>query len=479
MEKIVTFVLLVSALHAAHAQEFPLNKNANQTAKELKTTCQKLKVAQNNCVIAHFKSLDDSEAPLDAEVAKKPSDFYRVLLGKTDQNAYVIADYYNNGQVLSPPYTTLESTLITRAWVESDLNATTLSDHTLYYKNGQPAKRFTVINGSFEGPFTNWYDNGQMNVKGTYKNDQLNGDYQAWNQEGQLTEQGTYENGERTGHWTDFYEDSGKKYSEATYKDGNVVGTYTIWQENGNILSKTEFNDNGEQDGRDETWYENGQKAQTSQYKNGLETGTHKYWDESGNLFAKHEYKDGERIDAEGVAENAREQAYEAAAAIEQNVERLTRTLNANQAADDLGVSCQTYKRKDQCVIAYFAQNHQHQMQSKNAKYYRVLHGKVGELFIIQDFYMNGNKQSDTVFARSYGGVLSGFDNSDLSIHGSFQTYTPAGKVESSFDYLDGEYVGSDADAYDAAAAPAVDAARAAVEATVAAARATADATKE
>ena len=89
---------------------------------------------------------------------------------------------------------------------------------------------------------------------------------------------------------------------------------------------------------------------------------------------------------------------------------------------------------------------------------------------------MNGNKQSDTVFARAEDGVSTGFNNADLAIHGNFQTYTPTGEVENSFHYLNGQDLDNNVDEYADVAArakeAAVEAVQNAIDATKAAAAA-------
>ncbi|GHA67694.1 hypothetical protein GCM10009007_05490 [Formosimonas limnophila] len=59
MRKTLIVTLLTTAIPTTYAEEAPtIIKTAKEAAKELKIPCQKLKVAKNDCVIAHFKSQD-------------------------------------------------------------------------------------------------------------------------------------------------------------------------------------------------------------------------------------------------------------------------------------------------------------------------------------------------------------------------------------------------------------------------------------
>ncbi len=81
---------------------------------------------------------------------------------------------------------------------------------------------------------------------------------------------------------------------------------------------------------------------------------------------------------------------------------------------------------------------------------------------------MNGYQQSNTVFARSESGILGSFDNADLNIHGTVQTYTPQGRKDRAFRFVNGEESEYDNDEYDTAQpAAAADATKAAADAVI------------
>jgi hypothetical protein len=116
-----------------------------------------------------------------------------------------------------------------------------------------------------------------------------------------------------------------------------------------------------------------------------------------------------------------------------------TQALDADAAAEDLGTRCITFKRSDQCVIAFFDKNDDVQKTAKNAAFYRVLYGKVNDLFIVQDFFANGNKQSNVDFVRSYSGILSSFDPADLDAQGTIKGYDTKGRETFSTTFDRGE----------------------------------------
>ena len=109
--------------------------------------------------------------------------------------------------------------------------------------------------------------------------------------------------------------------------------------------------------------------------------------------------------------------------------------LDADFAAYMLGTNCQTFKRKDQCVIAFFDKKDQKTNTPTNASHYRVLYGKNDGLYIGQDFYTSGQKQTNVYFARSETGLLNSWYNNDLMFEGNVKGYTNKGEV-----YFDNNY---------------------------------------
>ena len=97
-------------------------------------------------------------------------------------------------------------------------------------------------------------------------------------------------------------------------------------------------------------------------------------------------------------------------------------------------------------MIAFFDKNSEPQATAKNAAYYRVLYGKVDYLYIVQDFFANGKKQSNVNFAGSYVGVLDSFEISELYAQGTIKGYDAQGreKFSTTFDHGEPVMEGSD-----------------------------------
>ena len=109
--------------------------------------------------------------------------------------------------------------------------------------------------------------------------------------------------------------------------------------------------------------------------------------------------------------------------------------LDADFAAYMLGTRCQKFKRADQCVIAFFDKKDQKTDTHVKAIHYRVLYGKSNGLYIGQDFYSSGKKQSNVYFSRAEAGLLNSWYNNDLMFEGNVKGYTTKGEV-----YFDNNY---------------------------------------
>ena len=498
MKRMFALTLLISSLSLAYAQQPIAAYDATKTAKELGIKCQKLKVAKNDCVIAHFKRNKDESS---ADWVSKPADLYRVLNGKTADNRYVATDYYNNGQQQSSTFTTADAQAVKTGWLESDAKITALNNthwtregqktsqydvieglsqgsHTMWYTNGQKqAEGQTKDNKAF-GLWTEWYENGQKKSEQNYTADLLDGASITWHENGAKKKEGHYVSDHRHGLWLT-YDEEGNKIEQSTFDHGQLHGDNISWYANGQKQTQA-FYKNDEADGQVTTWHTNGKKSQTIYYSNGARDGAWKAWDEDGKLIKESKFKNDELIsDPEQDSTQAvLAVTAEVVEATEATPASSTTTKDADAAAAELGTECRTFKRPDQCVIAYFDKNDEVQNRSKNAKYYRVLYGQVNSLFVLQDFHSSGKKQSNVFFAGSYGGTLNSFYNEHLSVQGNVKGFDTQGRMYYSSDYENGQEIDSPAADNascvdcDAAAQVAVDAASAAVDATKAAASA-------
>jgi antitoxin component YwqK of YwqJK toxin-antitoxin module len=278
MKRLLTASLMAAAMSAAHAQtaNFDIVKSATVAAKEAKITCKKLAVAPQSCVIAYFDE--------DFEVSKKPSEFYRVLNGKTADGQFVATDYYSSGQQSSDTFATRNRhALLTSEDTQAlELNA---QNYIAYHENGAKYDTTNYVNGLAEGAYQSWHENGAKESEGTYKNGIQTGEWTTWHENGKLESKGSYDYG-KTDEWHFWYE-NGAKETVGTYKDGNQTGEWTAWYDNGKLESKGSYNDDGEKTGEWHFWHENGAKETEGAYKNSNQTGEWTTWYDNGKLESK------------------------------------------------------------------------------------------------------------------------------------------------------------------------------------------------
>ena len=474
MKRILTLTLFAASIGFAYAQTPVVVQDAKTTAAELKIKCQVLKIAKNDCVIAHFSNTDD-----DWSLSKKPSDVYRVLNGKTADNLFVATDFHRNGQKQGDTFATPYATAVLKSWANSELQFNA-KNYSNYRTDGTKEYTYDVVDGINNGTTTEYYENGSKKSSGAVKNDIHDGTWTYWYENGEKQSTGVEKDDLQIGKWMYWYDngkdrtieyfddqglltnramawyESGEKQAEIDYKAGERSGSSVYWHKNGQKSAEGNFL-NDHEVGKWTFWHENSEKESQGKYVNGEYDGEWKFWDESGHRTEAMVYKNGELISNESnLASTAAVDAAKAAAyAAVDAARQIDNTYDAQAAADNLGVDCKKFIRADQCVIAYFDKNNDVQSSSKGAKYYRVLHGKVNDLYIIQDFYRTGQKQSNVVFASSSDGVLGSFSTFDLNPEGRVTGYKPNGATVFSDRFINGEIV---YDATSAEAATPVDA---------------------
>ena len=118
MKRLLAVSLIAASISLAYAQTAPFDivKSATVAAKEAKITCKKLAVAPKSCVIAYFDE--------DFELSKKPSEYYRVLDGKTADGQFVATDYYSSGQRQSDAIATSNPQALLTGFDSQALNLT-------------------------------------------------------------------------------------------------------------------------------------------------------------------------------------------------------------------------------------------------------------------------------------------------------------------------------------------------------------------
>jgi len=90
-----------------------------------------------------------------------------------------------------------------------------------------------LLNGKYDGLWTNWYENGQKSGEFNYKDGKLDGLGTIWYENGLKMLEGTYMDGSSDGLWTKWYK-NGQKKEERTYKNGKIISKKE-WNEDGSI----------------------------------------------------------------------------------------------------------------------------------------------------------------------------------------------------------------------------------------------------
>jgi antitoxin component YwqK of YwqJK toxin-antitoxin module len=300
MKRLLAVSLIAASVSLAYAQTAPFDivKSATVAAKEAKITCKKLAVAPKSCVLAYFDE--------DSELSKKPSEYYRVLDGKTADGQFVVTDYYSSGELQADAIATSNpQALLSPSAQALNPNA---QNYTLYHKNGAKSSTINYTNGLASGVYQRWYDNGTKEAEGTFKNGKPKGEWTYWHENGEVASKGSFnDDGEPTGTRTMWY-DNATKEEEGTYKNGERTGAWIYWHENGEVESKGNYNDDGQKTGVWTGWHENGEKSREGTFdEKGEPHGTWTVWDEVGKVVATLVYANGEPISVNGVAVDAAE----------------------------------------------------------------------------------------------------------------------------------------------------------------------------
>lgn len=85
------------------------------------------------------------------------------------------------------------------------------------------ARRLSLSNGSYHGPFERFFENRTLSSLEYYTNGVKDGPYEWYFENGQLFEEGTYHNGQLDGPYRAYW-DSGELYEEGSYRNGRYDG---------------------------------------------------------------------------------------------------------------------------------------------------------------------------------------------------------------------------------------------------------------
>lgn len=134
---------------------------------------------------------------------------------------------------------------------------------------GQPgviARRSSLRNGAYDGPFEAYFTNRKLSSKEVYAEGVLNGPYEWYFESGELFEQGTYKNGLLEGPYRAYWE-NGDLYEEGSYRAGLYDGP--------------------------RRWFVDGRMVEMVTYRNGTIEGLYERYLEDGTLDLKGMLFDG------------------------------------------------------------------------------------------------------------------------------------------------------------------------------------------
>jgi antitoxin component YwqK of YwqJK toxin-antitoxin module len=135
---------------------------------------------------------------------------------------------YNYGYIESYTFTDENGKEITKPMKNETAEIST------YWKNGKLARKFSIQQGWFQGPYLKFFENGNKAEEQNYKDDLREGAFKEYYRNGKLKKEGTYEQGDVVGTFTTYYA-NGKKRTEEEYVQDQRHGKGTYYNSDGSI----------------------------------------------------------------------------------------------------------------------------------------------------------------------------------------------------------------------------------------------------
>lgn len=132
---------------------------------------------------------------------------------------------------------------------------------------GVVAKRLSLRQGTYDGPYEAFFANRRLSSKEIYRDGVRHGRYEWYFENGQLFEEGTYVEGRLDGPYRAYWE-NGDLYEEGTYRSGRFDGPRR-WYMDGRLVELVTYS-NGAIDGLYERYLDDG----TLDLKGMLQEGT-------------------------------------------------------------------------------------------------------------------------------------------------------------------------------------------------------------
>ncbi|MBT8488427.1 MAG: toxin-antitoxin system YwqK family antitoxin [Gemmatimonadetes bacterium] len=120
---------------------------------------------------------------------------------------------------------------------------------------GVLAKRLTLREGTYDGPYEAFFENRRLSSREIYRDGVRDGRYEWYFENGQLFEEGTYVQGTLEGPYRAYWE-NGDLYEEGSYRSGRFDGPRR-WYIDGRLVELVTYRD-GTIDGLYERYLEDG-----------------------------------------------------------------------------------------------------------------------------------------------------------------------------------------------------------------------------
>ncbi len=109
-----------------------------------------------------------------------------------------------------------------------------------YYKNGNLAREYYMLNGEFDGPYKRYYENGNMERETFNDVGYDTGITKEYYNSGQLKMEYENMNDDRNGFYKKYHE-NGKLAEEGNYIDGTKHGDFKYFDQSGNLVKTTTY----------------------------------------------------------------------------------------------------------------------------------------------------------------------------------------------------------------------------------------------
>ncbi len=110
------------------------------------------------------------------------------------------------------------------------------------FRNGKVSRKYTMLNGDFQGTYEEYYSTGQIHDVQSYENGFTQGEYKAYYIDGTLKQRTQYNYGEIHGK-SEHFHSNGKLKEEIQYLNDERNGSYKKYDKTGKlILERTYFN---------------------------------------------------------------------------------------------------------------------------------------------------------------------------------------------------------------------------------------------